>query len=269
MADDAALRIAGRKCPDGALDSPVMARKNSKDMPVSPDTGTKKMKKAKKRRWYHQVWDAYKMTRAQDPAATWWILGTFVIILGVSVVVGLLWSNVIYTTVLGLPTAILGAMFVLARRAETAAYAQIEGEPGASLAALKTIRRGWSFDEEPVAVDARSRDMVFRGVGRPGVLLITEGPKARVHRLIEGERKRTMRVLPNVPVHVIQVGRDTGQVPLAKLVRNVRKLKPSLNKHEVSVVMKRLTALGTARLPIPKGVDPMKARPDRKGMRGR
>ncbi len=30
-----------------------------------------------------------------------------------------------------------------------------------------------------------------------------------------------------------------------------------------------LNALGAVRLPVPKGVDPMRARPDRKGMRGR
>lgn len=246
-----------------------MARKNAKDSPVSSDAPLKKTKKPKKRRWYHQVYEAYKMTREQDPAVTWWILATFFGIMAVAVLVGLLWSNVWYTTILGVPTGVLAAMFVLARRAESAAYSRIEGEPGASLAALKTIRRGWTFSEEPVAVDPRSRDMIFRGVGRPGVILVAEGPSGRVKRLITAEQKRTARVLPNVPVHVLEVGKDQGQIPLPKLVSKVRKLRPALNKHEVSVVIKRLQALGTAKLPIPKGVDPMKARPDRKGMRGR
>ena len=34
-------------------------------------------------------------------------------------------------------------------------------------------------------------------------------------------------------------------------------------------VTKRLKSLGGAGLPVPKGIDPMRARPDRKGMRGR
>ncbi|QIK83730.1 DUF4191 domain-containing protein [Sanguibacter sp. HDW7] len=244
-----------------------MARK--KDDAAAPAQAATKKTKVKKRRWYHQVWDAYKMTVAQDPAVRWWILGTFVGILAVAVILGIVLKGLWFWVILGLPTAVLGAMFVLARRAERAAYARIEGQPGASLAALGTIRRGWTFDQEPVFIDPRTRDAVFRGVGRPGVVLFVEAPAARAPRVGEAERKRTARVLPNVPVTVVQVGREAGQVPLPKLVRHVTKLKPSINKHEISVVLKRLQSLGTARLPIPKGVDPMRMRVDRKGMRGR
>ena len=56
---------------------------------------------------------------------------------------------------------------------------------------------------------------------------------------------------------------------LRKLANTVRKLRPKLTKQEVSEVDKRLTSLGGVRLPIPKGIDPTRARPDRKGMRGR
>ena len=225
--------------------------------------------KQKKTRWYHQVWQAYRMTRKQDPAVTWLMLAVFVGILAVAVLIGLAWGPWLYTLLLGLPFALLGAMFVLARRAEAAAYTQIEGQPGASRAALGTIRRGWTFAEEPVAVDPRTQDLVFRGVGRAGVVLVGEGPSGRVGRLLESERKRTARLVPNVPVHIIQAGPEEGQVPLRKLPRTVQKLKPSLTKQEVGEVLKRLTALGAARLPVPKGIDPMRARPDRKGMRGR
>ncbi|WNB84488.1 DUF4191 domain-containing protein [Cellulomonas sp. ATA003] len=228
-----------------------------------------KTPKPKKTRWYHQVWQAYQMTRKQDPAVTWIMLGVFVTIVVVAVFIGLAWGHPIYTLLLGLPFALLAAMFVLARRAESAAYGQIEGQPGASRAALGTIRRGWNFPEEPVAVDPRTQDLVFRGVGRAGVVLVGEGPASRIPRLLEAERKRTARVLPNVPITLIQCGIDEGQVPLKKLPRTVQKLKPKLTKQEVSEVIKRLTALGAVRLPVPKGIDPMRARPDRKGMRGR
>ena len=46
-------------------------------------------------------------------------------------------------------------------------------------------------------------------------------------------------------------------------------MRPAITKAEVSEVAKRLRALGAARLPIPKGVDPMRARPDRKAVKGR
>jgi len=49
----------------------------------------------------------------------------------------------------------------------------------------------------------------------------------------------------------------------------VQGLKKTLTTAEVGQVAKRLQALGSTKMPIPKGVDPMKARPDRKGMRGR
>ena len=45
-------------------------------------------------------------------------------------------------------------------------YKKIDGTPGASLSAVRTISRGWDFGEEPVAVDPRTQDLVFRGVGR-------------------------------------------------------------------------------------------------------
>ena len=98
--------------------------------------------------------------------------------------------------------------------------------------------------------------------------IVGEGT-GNVARLLEAERKRTARVLPTVPVTVIVAGRGEGQVPLPKLPAAVRKLKPKLTKPEVAEVTKRLQALGGARLPVPKGVDPLRMRPDRKGMRGR
>jgi len=223
----------------------------------------------KKTRWYHQVWQAYQMARRVDPSVTWLILATFVGILAVGAVVGLLIGQWLYWMLLAVPFAVLAALFVLARRAETAAYTQIEGQPGASRAAVGTIRRGWTFGEEPVAVDPRTQDVVFRGVGRAGVVLIGEGPASRVGRLLEQERKRTARVISGAPVITIQCGNDEGQVPLRKLPRAVQKLKPQLTKAEVAAVSKRLTALGAVRLPVPKGVDPLRVRPDRKGMRGR
>lgn len=226
--------------------------------------------KVRKTRWYHQLWQAYQMTRQSDPAVTWLLLAVFVGIVAVGLVIGLLVDSIVYVLLLSIPFALLGAMFVLARRAETAAYTRIAGQPGASRAALGTIRRGWTFTEEPVNVDPRTKDMVFRGLGRPGVVLIAEGgPAPRLARLLEAERKRTARVISGAPITLVQVGDDEGQVPLRKLPRHIQRLRPSLTKQEVAEVGKRLTALGAVRLPVPKGVDPMRARPDRKGMRGR
>jgi hypothetical protein len=227
--------------------------------------------KVKKQRWYHQIWSAYTMTRRTDPAVTWWMLGAFVVVLAVATLIGLvLGGHWLEGLIIGVPFGLLGGLYTLTRRAEAAAYQQIEGKPGAARAALGSVRRGsWSFDEEPVAFDARTQDMVFRGVGRAGILLVSEGTAGRAKRLLEAEKKRTTRVLPGVPITTLQCGNGEDQVPLSKLVRKVQRLRPAITKAEVSEVTKRLRALGGARLPIPKGVDPLRARPDRKSLRGR
>lgn len=241
-----------------------MARQTPSSSPAS-DTPAK----VKKVRWYHNIWQAYQVTRRSDRAITWWLLGTFLGVLAVAVVVGLLVDSVVYLLFIGLPFAFLAVLLILVRRFEKASYQQIEGTPGASLSALRTIRRGWDFPEEPAAMDARTQDMVFRGVGRAGVVLVSEGPAHRVAKLLEQERKRVNRVLPKVPVILIQCGNDEGQVPLRKLSRQVQKLRPTLDKQAVAEITKRLKSLGGARMPVPKGIDPFRARPDRKGMRGR
>jgi hypothetical protein len=225
--------------------------------------------KPKKQRWYHQIWAAYQMTRRQDPSVTWILLGIFVGVVLLGAVIGLLTNALAYAIIVSVPFALLATMFMLTRRAERAAYTQIAGQPGAARAALGTVRGGWVFEDEPVAVNARTQDFVFRGVGRPGIVLVSEGPTHRVTRLLDDERRRVARVVPNVPITVIQMGDGEGQVPLTKVARSVTKLKPKLTRPEVTEVSKRLKALGGTRLPVPKGIDPFKARPDRKGMRGR
>lgn len=224
--------------------------------------------KVKKTRWYTQLWQVYQATRQVDPAITWWLLAVFVGTLAVALGIGFLVHQQVYLLIVGLPFAVLAALLVLARRAEAGMFRSIEGQPGAALAALKYIRKGWDFAEEPVAMDPRTQDMVFRGVGRAGVVLVGEGPP-RVARLLEGERKKVARVLPNVPVHLVQAGNEEGQVPLKKLPRHVQRLRSTLTKTETAEVTKRLKALGGMRMPVPKGIDPMRARPDRKGLKGR
>ena len=156
------------------------------------------------------------MTRKNDPAVTWIVLAVFFGIIALGLIIGLLIGHWVYMLLLSIPFAVLGAMFILARRAETAAYTQIEGQPGAAFAALGTIRRGWTFAQEPVAVDPRTQDMVFRGVGRPGVVLVGEGPASRIGKLLESERKRTARVISGAPITLIQVRRRRGPGPAAQ-----------------------------------------------------
>ncbi|WP_106208205.1 DUF4191 domain-containing protein [Kineococcus rhizosphaerae] len=227
----------------------------------------------KKQRWARtrQLKQVYDMTVRVDPSAKWVLLAALVGPIVVGLLIGLLTGHPIYFTILGVLVGILLGMFLLGRRAERAAYMNLEGQKGAAGAALSSIRRGWTIEQEPVAAEARSQDMVFRAIGRGGVVLVGDGPPTRVKKLLEAERRKVTRIVPNVPVHLFTVG-DGGsenEVPLRKLAGRVQRLKPQLTKQEVAAVQKRLKALGGIRPPVPKGIDPMNARPDRRAMRGR
>jgi hypothetical protein len=245
-----------------------MARTKAGSAPESAKNA--KSEKPAKTGRIRQIWQVFTMTRQADPAVVWWMLLAFVATLLLGFGVGWLIGLPYYILILVTPLAFLLALIVMARRAERAAYARFEGQPGASAMAFQNLRRGWNVEQEPVAVDPRTRDVVFRAVGRPGVVLVAEGPVQRATRLAEGERKRITRVLgQNVPVTVLLCGNDEGQVPLRKLSSHMMRMKPKITKTEVSEVSKRLRALGGVRPPIPKGIDPTRVRPDRKATRGR
>jgi F0F1-type ATP synthase assembly protein I len=224
--------------------------------------------KVKKPSRLKQINEVFQMTRRHDPMVVWLMLLSFLGVVAVSFLVGYLLENWITGLIIGIPLGLLAATLILSRRAERAAFAQIENQPGASGAALGTLKRGWITEDQPVAVNPRTQDAVFRAIGRPGVVLVSEGPTHRVRPLVDAERKRLARILPNVTVHVIESGRGEGQVPLSQVAKKMNKLDKELTKLEVSAVAKRISSLGN-RLPIPKGIDPYKARPDRKAARGR
>ena len=167
---------------------------------------------------------------------------------------------------------------MLSRRAERAAYKQIEGQPGAVGAALRSIRRGWYIEETPVAADAQratdlqSAALVYRAVGRSRHR--PHRPRARPAAPRSCSRRsaaRSSASRPAFPVTLLRVG-DGGtedEVTIRKLASRVQRMKPVLTKDEVSVVNKRLKSIGGVRPPLPKGIDPTKVRMDRKAMRGR
>lgn len=215
-----------------------------------------------------QMWQVFQMTRRYDDRAVLYIaLGAVLpIIAGVLLAVFLSGGNV-FTMVLwivaGVLAGVLIALIILGRRAERAAYSQIEGQPGAVGAVLRSsLKRSWRGSEMPVAVNGKTQDAVYRATGRGGVVLISEGPATRTKRMVDEERRKVNRVLPNVPVTVISVGPDADSVPLHKVPRTLAKIKPTLTKPEVLAISNRLQSMEN-QMPIPKGIDPMKVRAQR------
>jgi len=215
-----------------------------------------------------QMWQVFQMTRRYDKNIVLFMILGFLIPVAVGLALALLLSpGNVFTTILyviaGVLAGILAMLIILGRRAEKAAYSQIEGQPGAVGAVLRSsLKRGWVGSEMPVAVNGKTQDAVYRAVGRGGVVLISEGPRTRTTRMVDDERRTVAKVGGNVAVTVISVGPDTDAVPLHKLARRLTKIKPTLTKAEVLAVNNRLNSVAK-KLPIPKGIDPTRARPQR------
>ena len=230
-----------------------------------------KKQKPKRQGTFSQMKQVYQMTKKSDPNIGWILLFWSALTLLVFVAVGVLLNNWITLLILGVAAAAIVAMLILSRRAQNAAFTQIEGQPGRSGAAMNSVRRGWIVEEQPVAAN-RHQDLVFRGLGKPGIVLVTEGPSSRVQNLVRTEKKHLNRVVPGVPVHVIETGHDENQVELKDVVKTMNKLPKTLTQKEMQDVSGRLSTLNNIRNPmngIPKVVDPNRVRPDRRAMRGR
>ncbi|MGO4691663.1 DUF4191 domain-containing protein [Glaciibacter sp. 2TAF33] len=215
-----------------------------------------------------QMWQVFQMTRRYDSNIVLFMVLGFLVPVALGLALGLIFNpgnglTITLWVIAGVLGGILAMLIILGRRAEKAAYSQIEGQPGAVGAVLRSsLKRGWVGSEMPVAVNGKTQDAVYRAVGRGGVVLISEGPKTRTARMVDEERRKVTKVGGNVAITVISVGPDADAVPLHKLARRLTKLKTTLTKAEVVAVNNRLTSIAT-KMPIPKGVDPMKARPQR------
>ncbi|MBF1139657.1 MAG: DUF4191 domain-containing protein [Thermobifida sp.] len=221
-----------------------------------------------KRRFYQNVLDAYRLTKRTYPALPWMLLGTAAAVIAVFMLVAWLTNmSFIGWLVVGIMGSFTAALLLLSILTRRALYSQVEDTAGAVKVALSQIQRGWVIPEQPVAY-TREQDLVWRIVGRAGVVLISEGPASRVRPLLQAETKRVTKVMRNVPVHQIQVGHDDGQIALKDLQRELRKLKNVLTPEEVPQVSARINALRSGEPPIPKGIDPLRAKPSRRALRG-
>jgi len=213
------------------------------------------------------MWSIFKMTREHDKLALpLMLLAFFGPIIVVTVLAIVFRQDVLFMVLWIISGVLIGLMLMmitLTWRAEKIAFAQIEGRPGAVGSVLKSGLRGnWTTSEMPVGVNPKTQDAVYRAVGKPGVVLIAEGPQQRVARILGEEQRKVKRIVPNVPIHVIEIGPDSP-LELRKLTKTMRRLKKTLARAEVMAVANRLTSLGQSSLPIPKGIDPRRVRPGR------
>ncbi|WUH96537.1 DUF4191 domain-containing protein [Spirillospora sp. NBC_00431] len=204
---------------------------------------------------FKQIRMVAQVLRKADPKALPIVfasaLGTLAVVILIGFLIGQLW----FFIPLGLLAAAAVGMIVFGQMAQRAQYKVIAGQPGAAAAILKNMRGNWTVTE---AVSGnRNLDMVHRAVGRPGVVLVSEGPRNRVGQLLGAEKKRLSRAAQQVPIYDVQVGDDEGQIPVDKLQRHLMKLPRNLTKGQVGELNDRLQALPRSmqmpKGPIPKG----------------
>ncbi len=203
-----------------------------------------------------QIRQAYTLTRQQDPRLPLWAVGgfllPFLLVLGLGFLVG---HPVVYG-VLGFLLGFIVATSVFTRRVQKASFGAIEGQPGAAAAVAQRVRGGWKIT--PAVQVNRQQGMVHRAVGRPGVVLLAEGPGST--ELVAAERRRLRKAVGDTPVTVITVGGGDGQTPVSKLQVQMMKLPRVLRPADIDTVDTRIKALagsgGGPGLPIPKGPVP-------------
>jgi uncharacterized protein DUF4191 len=211
---------------------------------------------AKERR--SQLWQAFTMQRKEDKRLLPYMISAFVLIVGVSVAVGVSAGGFIMVTTipLGVVLGALAAFIIFGRRAQRSVYRKADGQTGAAAWALDNLRGRWRVTQGVAATG--SFDAVHRVIGRPGVILVGEGSPARVKPLLAQEKKRTARLVGDVPIYDIIVGNGDGEIPLAKLERHVTRLPANITVKKMDALESRLSALGSraGAAAMPKGPVP-------------
>ena len=210
-----------------------------------------------------QLWQAFQMQRKEDKRLLPYMIGAFVLIVGAAVLAGLFLvpgSAGMLLIPLGVVLGALVAFIIFGRRAQRSVYSKAEGQTGAAAWALDNLRGKWRVT--PGVAATGHFDAVHRVIGRPGVIFVAEGSASRVKPLLAQEKKRTARVVGDVPIYDVIVGNGDGEVPLSKLERHLTRLPANITVKQMDSLESRLTALGSksGMAAMPKGPMPTQAK---------
>lgn len=227
-----------------------------------PDAEAKKAarreKRAASKARRKQIWQAFQMQRKEDKALIPWMLGAFLLAVGVTVGIGAIFGIWLILLPIGIALGVLAAISIFGRRVQRNVYAKADGQPGAAGWALDNLRGQWRVT--PGVAGTTHLDAVHRVIGRPGIILVAEGAPHRIKGLLAQEKKRTARVAGKTPIYDVVVGNEEGQVPLGKLQRHLMKLPRNISASDMEAMEARLAALGSRAAAMPKGPMPAGAK---------
>lgn len=223
---------------------------------------SKASRKAASKQRRAQLWQAFQMQRKEDKRLLPYMALAFLLIVGASVAVGVVIGGfTMYTMILlGVVLGALVAFVVFGRRAQKSVFKKAEGQTGAAAWALDNLRGKWRVT--PGVAATGHFDAVHRVIGRPGVIFVAEGSPARVKPLLAQEKKRTARLIGEVPIYDVIVGSGEGEVPLSKLERHLTRLPANITVKQMDILENKLVALGSRVGPaaMPKGPLPAQAK---------
>lgn len=221
--------------------------------------------------FFSQLRSLFTFTKAEFSWLPWLLIGILVVGIGLGVLLGFLippvaiWSIILWG-VTGLMFGVLVAMMTMTRLSTKAMYKKIDGMPGAAGHVLSTsLGRRWIASDMPVGVNPKTQDAVYRVVGKGGVVIVGEGSRGRLTRLINDEKLKVQRVASGVPITVLHLGHEEDDVSIDRLSKTIKALPKALDRTNLAAVVKRIDSVSQSlsSLPIPKGMDPLKARAQR------
>ena len=221
--------------------------------------------------FFSQIKSLFRFTKEAYPWLPWAQIAILIGGILIGLVVGYLipplqWWTLLLWGITGLMLGVLASMFLMTRLSTTAMYKKIDGMPGATGHVISTsLGRRWQASDTPVGINPKTQEAVYRAVGRGGIVVIGEGARGRLTRLINEERSKAQRVAHGVPVTVLYVGHGDEDVAIGDLAKTIKKIPKAIDKATMSAVIRRIESVSQSlsSLPIPKGIDPTKVRAQR------
>lgn len=221
--------------------------------------------------FFSQIRTLYTFTQKAFPWLPFLLVGIVLAGIGIGVAVGFLippfaiWSVILWG-ITGLMLGVLGGLTTMTRLSTRAMYVKLDGMPGAAGHIMSSsLGRRWRSSEMPVGINPKTQEAVYRAIGRGGVVIVGEGARGRLTRLVNDEKMKVQRVASGVPITVLYVGHGDDEVQISKLASTIKGLPKAIDRATMAAVIRRVDSVSQslASLPIPKGIDPTKARAPR------
>lgn len=218
---------------------------------------------------FKQIKGIYQFTAEAYKWLPFLMIGLLLVGAGLGVLVAFLigataWWSILLWAITGLLFGVMAGMFALTRLSTGVMYQRIDGRPGAVGQVMSTsLGRKWQSSEMPVGINPRTQEAVYRAVGRGGVVIVGEGSRGRLTRLVNEERARAQRVAHGVPVTILYVGHEEDDVQLKNLAKTVKAIPKAIDNRTMAAVIKRIESVSAGAIPIPKGIDPNRVRAPR------